>query len=90
MQLYLEVGVLGVSHLIPAGRGHDVALLVSRQEPEREGLNPGGVQAGHPMQVLTELRHSQQQACTMYISLRSEQGWMASILVGWPFGAGTC
>ena len=61
---YLEVGVVRVCHFLPAGRGHQVPLLVSRQEPVGEGLYTGGVQAGHPMQVLAELGHPQKQPCT--------------------------
>ena len=55
----LEVCVFRVRHLLPAGRSHDVALLVSRQEPVGYGLNAVRVQAGNPMQVLAELRHPQ-------------------------------
>lgn len=55
----LEVGVLGVSHLLPAGRGHHIPLLVSRQKPVGYGLDAVRVQAGHTMQVLAELGHSQ-------------------------------
>ncbi len=55
----LEVWVLRVCHLLPAGRSHDIALLVSRQEPVGYGLNAVRVQAGNAMQVLAELRHPQ-------------------------------
>ena len=55
----LEVWVFRVCHFLPAGGSHDVAVLVSRQEPVGYGLNAVRIQAGNAMQVLAELRHPQ-------------------------------
>ena len=48
-QNYLEVWVFGVCHFLPAGRRHDITLLVSRQKPVGYGLNLIGVEASHSM-----------------------------------------
>lgn len=56
---HLEVWVIGIGHFLPSSRRHHIALLVSRQKPVGYGVHPVGVQAGHSMEVLTELGHSQ-------------------------------